>query len=59
MYMGKESSKIMGARFYLLPINTFGTSGHVKWYPESLYDPNFSKYDVTMRILGAGRVEDY
>ena len=47
MFMRKEFGKIGEARFYYPPTNTFGTSGHVKWHPESLYDPNLSKYDVT------------
>ena len=59
MYMRNEVGRKGRARFYLPPINTFGTSGHVKWYPESLYDPNISKYGATARIQGAGRVEDY
>ena len=59
MYMRKDFGKIGGARFYHPPTNKFGTSGHVKWYPESLYDPNLSKYDVTARIQGEGRLEDY
>ena len=38
-----------GARFYHPHTNTFGTSGHVKYHPESLYDLNLSKYDATAR----------
>ena len=30
MYMRKAFGKIGGARFYHPPINTFGTTGHVK-----------------------------
>ena len=59
MYMGKELGKIGGARFYHPPSNNFGASGHVKWHPESLYDPNLSKYDIPARIQGVGRLEDY
>ena len=59
MYMRKEFGKIGRARFYHPPSNAFGTSGHVKWHPESLYDPNMSKYVVTARIQGEGRLGDY
>ena len=52
--MRKEFGKIRGARFYH-PNNTFGISGHVKWHPESLFDPNLSKYDVSVRIQGEDR----
>ena len=31
----------------------------MKWHPESLYDPNLIKYDVTDRIQGVGWLEDY
>ena len=59
MYMRKEFSKIGGARLCHTPTNTFGTSGHVKWHLECLYDPNLPKYDVSARIQGIGRLEDY
>ena len=59
MYARKEFGKIGGAWFYHPPTNTFGTSGHVKWHSESLYDPNLSKYDVTARIQRKGCLEDY
>ena len=59
MYIRKQFDKIREAWSYHLPTNTFGTNGDVKWYPESLYDPNQSKYDITARIQGAGRVENY
>ena len=49
MYMRKEFGKIWGIRFYHPPTNIFGTRSHVKWHPESLYDPNLTKYDVTAR----------
>ena len=39
--------------------NTFSTSGHVKWRPESLYDPNLTMDDVTARLQGVGQLEDY
>ena len=57
--MRKEFGKIGGARFYHPPANTFDTSGHVKWHPESLYDPNLTKYDVMAGLQGIGRLEDY
>ena len=31
----------------------------MKWHPESLYDPNLTKYDVTARLQEVGRLEDY
>ena len=52
MSMRKEFGKIDGARFYQPPTNTFGTSDHVKWHPDSLYDPNLTKYDVMARLQG-------
>ena len=57
--MRKEFGKVGGARFYHPPTNNFGTSGHVKWHPESLYDTNLTKDDVAARIQGVGRAEDY
>ena len=57
--MRKELGKVVGARFFHSPTNTFGISGHVDWHPESLYDPDLTKYDVAARIQGVGRVEDY
>ena len=48
-----------GARFYHPHTNTFGTSGHVKYHPESLYDLNLSKYDATARTQEAGCVENH
>ena len=59
MYMRKEFGNVVGARFYHPPTNTFGTSGHLKWHPESLYDPNLTEYDVTAGLYGIGRLEDY
>ena len=59
MYMRKEFGKIGIARFYHPPTNSFGTSNIVKRHPASLYDPNLSKYDVTARLQGVGRLEDY
>ena len=47
-----------GSYLHVLP-NKFGTSGHVKWHPESLYATNLTKYDVTARIQEVGRLEDY
>ena len=55
MYMRKEFGKVGGTRFYHPPTNTFGTSGKVKWHPESLYDSNLTKYE----LHGLGRLEDY
>ena len=59
MYMRKEFGKLGGARFYHPPTYTFSTNGRVKWYPESMYDPNLTKNDVTARLQGVGRLEDY
>ena len=59
MFMQKEFDKVGRAWFYHRLISTYGTSGHCKWHPESLYDPNLSNYDVTARIQGAGCVKDY
>ena len=39
--------------------NTIGTSGHIRWPPETLYYPNLLKYDVTARIQEVGCPEGY
>ena len=57
--MRKEFGKIGGARYYHPPTNTFGTSEHVKWHPESLCDPNLPDNNITARIQGGGRLECY
>ena len=31
----------------------------MKFHPESLYDPNLTKYDVTARLQRVERLEDY
>ena len=59
MYIRKEFGKVGGARFYHHPTSTVGTSGHVKWHPESVYDSNLTQYDVTARLQGVGRLKDY
>ena len=59
MHMRKEFGNVGGARFYLSPSNTFGTSSQVKWHPESQYNPNLIKYDITARPQRVGRLEDY
>ena len=55
----RDFGKLGGAHFYHPPTNTFGTSGHVKCHPESLYGHNLTKYDVTARLQGVVWLEDY
>ena len=50
---------IGGARVHHPPTNTFGSSGDVKWHPESQHHSNISMYDITARIQGMGFVEGY
>ena len=38
MRMRKDFKTIGGARFYHPPTNSYGTNGHVKWYPGMWYD---------------------
>ena len=54
----KEIGKINGAWFYHPPTKIFSTSWHIKWHPESFYDPIISKHDVSTRIQRAELVED-
>lgn len=57
MCMRKATRKIGGAIFYHSPTNSYGTSGHVKWHPELLNDPNLYNDDVSARIQVVGPLE--
>ena len=59
MWMRKEFKTIGGARFYHPPTKSYGTSGHVKWYPGLWYDPKLTKFDISAQLMGEGTVEDY
>ena len=58
MWMRKEFKKIEGARYHP-PTKSYGTSGHVKWYPGLWYDPKLTKFDISAQLMGEGTVEDY
>ena len=57
--MRKDFKTTEGAKFYHSPINSYWTSGHVKWYPGKWYDPKSTRYDISAKLLGEGSVEDY
>ena len=59
MWIRKDFKTIGGARFYHPSTISFGTSGHVKWYPGMWYDSKFPKYDISAQLMGEGCVEDY
>ena len=58
MSMRKDFKTIGGARFYHPPTNSFGTSGHVKWFPGMWYDLKLTKFDMTAQLIEEGSVED-
>ena len=58
MWMRTDFKTIGGARFYCPPTNSYGTSGHFKWYPIIWYDSKVIKYDISAQLMGEGCAED-